>query len=335
MTNAAASPTVVGVQISKKHVFSKTAEPVIRLIENFGVEGDAHAGPTDQHLYHMRRFGQQPNLRQVHVIHAELFDDVLTKGHNVKPGDLGENISTRGVDLLSLPTGTRLHFGSEAVIELTGLRNPCVQIENFQPGLLQHVVEHRPTGLVRKGGVMSIVVRGGEVRPGDPIAVDLPPPPHQPLIYRVPVLDLRIAAIRREAEDIHSVEFRALDNSALPPFTAGAHIDLLLSPELRRSYSLSNDPAERYRYVVSVAKHPASRGGSRHVHEQLRVSDRLQVSPPRNIRTLRSRPAGTALQVGESRVWSAGKFRRFGPDTLQAAAQKFWVHLGSPEFSEV
>lgn len=150
-----------------------------------GVEGDSHAGTTDRHLYHIRRFGEQPNLRQMHLIHAGLLDDVRTKGHTVLPGKLGENISTRNVDLLGLPTATRLR-GPEAIIELTGLRNPCRQIEEFQRGLLSHLVERRPTGVVRKGGVMSIVLKGGIVRPGDRIEIELPPPPHAPLVYRAP-----------------------------------------------------------------------------------------------------------------------------------------------------
>jgi MOSC domain-containing protein YiiM len=179
-------PTIVGVHASSQHAFSKTPEHAIRLIENFGVEGDAHAGATDQHLYHIRKFGTFPNLRQVHLIQAELFDEVAQKGHSVRPGDLGENVSTRNVDLLGLPTGTRLRLGPEAIIELTGLRNPCHQIEDFQPGLLKHLVEKKPAGLVRRAGVMSVVLRGGEVRSGDTIAIELPPLPHQPLIYRTP-----------------------------------------------------------------------------------------------------------------------------------------------------
>ncbi len=273
---------VVGVQVSSKHTFSKGPVDRIRLIEDFGVEGDAHAGATDQHQYHIKRFGARPNLRQVHVIQAELFDQLDEKGHVVRPGDLGENIATRGVDLLALPTGTRLHFGSDAVIELTGLRNPCVQVEDFQAGLLKLVAVSTPSGLERKAGVMSVVIAGGVVQPGDPIGVELPPEPHEPLMYRPPVLELRIEAIRREAEGIHSVELAAVDGSDLPPFGAGAHVDLLLTPELTRSYSLTNDPAERHRYVVAVNKDPDGRGGSAYVHEQLRVGDRLQVSPPRN-----------------------------------------------------
>jgi MOSC domain-containing protein YiiM len=179
-------PVVVAVHSSERHAFGKATMDAIRLIENWGVEGDAHAGPTDQHLYHIRRFGVQPNLRQVHLIHAELLEDVGTKGHKVLPGQLGENISTRNLDLLGLPQGARLRLGSEAIIELTGLRNPCRQIDDFQPGLRSHLVERGPAGVVRKGGVMSIVLRGGLVRPGDPIEVELPPLPHSPLVYRMP-----------------------------------------------------------------------------------------------------------------------------------------------------
>lgn len=180
------NPQIVSVQISDKHEFSKPAADAINLIENFGVEGDAHAGATDQHLFHIKRFGEHPNLRQVHLIQTELFDKVSELGHEVRPGDLGENIATRHIDLLSLPTGTRLRLGSQAVIELTGLRNPCHQIENFQSGLLKHCKEVTPTGVVRKTGVMSIVLQNGIVRPGDAIEIELPPEPHKPLVYRVP-----------------------------------------------------------------------------------------------------------------------------------------------------
>jgi MOSC domain-containing protein YiiM len=185
-SNVASRPVVVSVSVSRTHSFSKEKVQSIRLIENFGIEGDAHAGPTDQHLFHIRRFGQIPNLRQVHLIHAELFDELAEKGHSICPGDLGENIVTRGVDLLGLPTGTYLNLGPQAVIEITGLRNPCKQIENFQPGLLKQVAVQMPDGLVRKGGVMAIVLKGGIVRPSDLIETTLPPIPHQPLIYRIP-----------------------------------------------------------------------------------------------------------------------------------------------------
>jgi MOSC domain-containing protein YiiM len=177
---------VVSVHRSPVHTFSKAPCDGVRLIEDFGVEGDAHAGRTDAHLFHIRKFGAQPNLRQVHLMQAELFDALADKGHRVRPGDLGENIATRHLDLLALPTGTRLRIGAQALVELTGLRNPCHQIDLFQRGLLAHVVEKRPAGIVRKAGVMGIVLRGGWVSAGDAIEVELPAPPHAPLVYRVP-----------------------------------------------------------------------------------------------------------------------------------------------------
>lgn len=179
-----AGPFVVAVHVGKEHNFSKEPKDAIKLIENFGVEGDAHAGTHDQHLFHIQQYGRQPNLRQVHLIQTEFFDDVFEKGHDIKPGDLGENIATRNVDLLALPTGTRLGIGTHAAVELTGLRNPCVQIDNFQPGLLDHCREATSEGVVRKAGVMGIVVSGGKVTPGDKITIQLPPEPHDPLVYR-------------------------------------------------------------------------------------------------------------------------------------------------------
>jgi len=178
---------VVGVQASGDHRFSKTPRASIRLIENHGVEGDVHAGANDQHLFHIRRYGEKPNLRQVHLIGTEFFDDVGACGHVVRPGDLGENISTSGIDLIRMPTGTRLIMGGEALVELTGLRNPCHQIDDFQPGLLRHCKVATPHGVVRKAGVMAVVLHGGIVRPGDEIAARLPPGPHRPLVYRPPV----------------------------------------------------------------------------------------------------------------------------------------------------
>ena len=186
MNGDLASARIVGVQVNSAHTFSKLPATVVKLIENHGVEGDAHAGPTDQHQFHIRRFGHHPNLRQDHVIHAELLDEMQAKGHTVRPGDLGENLTTRNVDLLNLPEGTRLRLGAEAVIEITGLRNPCRQIDNFQQGLRELCIENSPSGLIRKGGVMGIVLTGGEVRPGDAVAVELPPLPHRALRYRTP-----------------------------------------------------------------------------------------------------------------------------------------------------
>ena len=123
-------------------------------------------------------------MRQVHLIQAELFDEVKAKGFSVEPGQLGENITTRGVNLLALPTGTKLKIGSEAVVELKALRNPCFQIDDFQKGLLKAVIDKDEAGnVIRKAGVMGIVLVGGEIRPSDSILIDLPPEPHHPLEY--------------------------------------------------------------------------------------------------------------------------------------------------------
>lgn len=166
---------VVAVHLSGLHDFSKFAEPAIRLLAGIGVEGDAHAGVTVQHRSRVARDPSAPNLRQVHLLHAELFDELMTADFAVWPGDLGENITTRGVDLLGLPTGTRLHLGDGAVVELTGLRNPCSQIDRFQRGLLAATLgRDADGGLVRKAGVMAIVLQAGDVRAGDPIRIELP-----------------------------------------------------------------------------------------------------------------------------------------------------------------
>lgn len=170
---------VVGVSRDGEHRFSKGAEDSIRLVAGLGVEGDAHFGATVQHLSRVRRDPSQPNLRQVHLIHRELFDEVTAE---VGPGQLGENITTEGVDLLGLPRGTRLSVGDGVVVELTGLRNPCVQIDRFSPGLLKQVVTTDEDGTVeRKAGVMAVVVAGGVVRPGDRIDVVMPEEPFEPL----------------------------------------------------------------------------------------------------------------------------------------------------------
>ena len=164
------------------HAFSKDVVPEIRLIAGLGVEGDAHNGLTVQHLSRVARDRTQPNLRQVHLIHAELHDELAEKGFAVGPGSLGENITTRGIELLRLPRGTRLRVGPDAVVEVTGLRNPCVQIDRYQPGLLAEVAGRDANGnIVRKTGVMSVVIVGGDVHTGDTISVELPPEPHEPL----------------------------------------------------------------------------------------------------------------------------------------------------------
>lgn len=173
---------IVAVSRSADHGFSKTNEPAIRLVEGLGVEGDAHFGRTVQHRSRVARDPTQPNLRQVHLIQSELFTELADKGFAIEAGALGENVATSGVDLLALPRGTRLRIGAEAVIELTGLRNPCAQIEDFGAGLLAAVLERAADGtLIRKAGVMAIVLKGGEVRPGDPLEIDLPALPHSPL----------------------------------------------------------------------------------------------------------------------------------------------------------
>lgn len=173
---------VVGVNADAQHRFSKQPQPSIRLIAGLGVEGDAHLGVTVQHRSRVARDPSQLNLRQVHLIQAELHDELRATGHVVETGQLGENITTRGLDLLGLPTGARLYVGTDAVIEVTGLRNPCSQIDDFQAGLLKQVLGRDEGGnVVRKAGVMGIVVRGGDVRPGDRVVVALPPAPHLPL----------------------------------------------------------------------------------------------------------------------------------------------------------
>ena len=173
---------VVAVHSSPVHGFSKSEQGEIALLEGVGVVGDAHAGATVQHRSRVAADPSQPNLRQVHLIHGELFDDLREAGYDVAPGRLGENITTGDVDLLALPVGTRLRIGSEAVVTVTGLRNPCQQINDFQPGLLKQLVRTDGEGrVVRLAGVMGIVSRSGSVAPGDAIQVELPPPPHFPL----------------------------------------------------------------------------------------------------------------------------------------------------------
>ncbi len=175
-------PEVVAVHSDAERGVSKHTRERIRLVPGRGVEGDAHFGETVRHRSRMARDPSQPNLRQLHLIHSELHDELREAGFEVEPGQMGENVTTRGVDLLGLPLGTRLHIGDSAVAELTGLRNPCVQLEGIQPELMEATLERDGDGaLVRKAGVMAVVVEGGEVRPGDPIRVALPPEPYKPL----------------------------------------------------------------------------------------------------------------------------------------------------------
>lgn len=174
--------TVIAVSRSAGHTFSKPNEGSIRLLTGLGVEGDAHLGVTVKHRSRVAKDPTVPNLRQVHLIHAELIDELEAAGFRVWPGAMGENVTTRGIDLLGLPTGTILRLGRDAVIEVTGLRNPCRQLNDFQPGLMAATLDRDADGnLVRKAGIMAVVLAPGEVKPGDAIAVDLPPAPRRKL----------------------------------------------------------------------------------------------------------------------------------------------------------
>ena len=173
---------VVAVCRSPTHTLSKPNRDGIRLLTGLGVEDDAHQGETVKHRSRVARDPSRPNLRQVHLIHAELHDELRAAGFAVAAGQMGENVTTRGVDLLGLPTGARLRLGDSAVVEVTGLRNPCAQLDRLQPGLMAATLGRDEHGaLVRKAGVMGVVLVGGEVRPGDPVRVELPPEPHRPL----------------------------------------------------------------------------------------------------------------------------------------------------------
>jgi MOSC domain-containing protein YiiM len=173
---------VTAVSLRKGHHFSKINSLSIRLLKGLGVDGDAHMGETVKHRSRVAKDPTQPNLRQVHLLHEELFDELQNKNFVVRPGEMGENVTTRGIDLLGLPTGTRLHLGEAVIVEITGLRNPCVQIDRFQQGLMAATLDRDADGnLIRKAGVMGIVLAGGDVRPGDAIKIALPAEPHRPL----------------------------------------------------------------------------------------------------------------------------------------------------------
>ena len=175
-------PRVESVNSSPGHTLVKPARDVIRLVEGLGVEDDAHAGRAVKHRSRVRRDPAQPNLRQVHLIHAEQHDELGERGFEVGAGEMGENVTTRGLAVLDLPAGTRLSLGLHAVVEVTGLRNPCKQLERLQPGLMAAVLHRDADGqLLRKAGIMAVVVASGDVRPGDPIRVELPTPPHRRL----------------------------------------------------------------------------------------------------------------------------------------------------------
>ncbi len=177
------TPKIIAVSRSLKHGFSKEPQDAVHLIPGEGVEGDAHRGITTQHLYRMRQDPTQPNLCQVHLLGSETLDELRAKGFTVEPGELGENVLTAGVDLLSLPLGTLMHLGDEAVVQVTGLRTPCSQIDRYQAGLQQHLWGERDQSgrKTRRAGIMSIVLKGGLVRSTDTLRIEVPAPPHRPL----------------------------------------------------------------------------------------------------------------------------------------------------------
>jgi MOSC domain-containing protein YiiM len=182
MIEAGGTAEVVAVARSAAHTFSKAAHAEIDLVTGLGVEGDAHSGTTVKHRSRVAANPERPNLRQVHLIRAELFDELRQQGFMVAAGSLGENVTTRGLNLLQLPRGTLLHLGQTAVVEVTGLRNPCRQLDDFHRGLMRALLDRDADGApVRKAGIMSVVRADGRVRPGDPVAVELPRRPHHKL----------------------------------------------------------------------------------------------------------------------------------------------------------
>jgi hypothetical protein len=177
---------VIAVSANAERGCAKPNRESVRLLVGLGVEGDVHLGATIRHVYRMKRDPNQPNLRQVHLIHGELHDDLRARGFDVEPGEMGENITTRGIDLLMLPAGTRLHFigktGTGAIVEITGLRMPCETLDGIQPGLMKAVGFLEVDGRrLPRTGVMSVVLAEGVVAPNDTIRVELPPEPHRML----------------------------------------------------------------------------------------------------------------------------------------------------------
>ncbi|MQA74367.1 MAG: MOSC domain-containing protein [Solirubrobacterales bacterium] len=174
--------SVVAVSRGSEHGPRKANRDSVRLLTGLGVDGDAHLGATVQHRSRVARDPSQPNLRQVHLIGAELHDELRRDGFAISPGEMGENLTTRGIDPLALPSGARLLLGESARIEVTGLRNPCSQLDGIQPGLMAATLDRDADGeLIRRAGVMAIVLAGGEVRPDDRVRVRLPPEPHRAL----------------------------------------------------------------------------------------------------------------------------------------------------------
>lgn len=183
MADGSADGKVIAVSCSSAHAFSKHVQRSINIVKGLGVTGDAHAGTVVQHRSRVKqRERGQANLRQVHIVHSELHDELRAQGFELRPGAIGENILTRDVDLLSLPRGTRLQLGADAEVEVAGLRNPCKQLDDFSAGLMDACLGRDADGeLVRKAGVMCVATASGVVAPGDAIRIELPPEPHEPL----------------------------------------------------------------------------------------------------------------------------------------------------------
>ncbi len=172
--------SVISLSKSQGHNFSKSVYSSITLVKGEGVDGDAHRGMTVKHRSRVKVDPTQPNLRQVHLIHYELIQELQDKGFNVQAATMGENITTKNIDLLSLPKGTKLKIGKDVILEITGLRNPCKQLDNFQKGLTSAVLDKDDKGnVIRKAGIMAIVLMSGKISIGDSIIIDLPPRPHQ------------------------------------------------------------------------------------------------------------------------------------------------------------
>lgn len=177
-----AKASVLAVARDAGHNFSKPVCDSINVVTGLGVEGDAHYGKLIQHLYRIKKDPNDPNLRQIHLIHRELHEELRAKGFDIAPGDMGENVTTQGIDLLGLPRGTVLKFGEEAAVEITGLRNPCYQLNDFREGLMKACLDKAEDGsVIFKSGIMGIILKDGTIKPGDQIRVELPDGPHTPL----------------------------------------------------------------------------------------------------------------------------------------------------------
>ena len=170
--------TVVSVNSDDAHRFSKIARQSVRLVKGDGIEGDAHAGSFVQHRYQAKKAPLTPNRRQVHLVQSELFDEIRGFGFIIEPGDLGENVTTVGIDLLALPLGAQLHLGELAVVVLTGLRTPCALIDKFKKGLKRSMIVRTPRGVTFRAGVLGIVTSSGDLRPGDLVRAELPASRH-------------------------------------------------------------------------------------------------------------------------------------------------------------